>query len=183
MAIPNNSPAGTTYTFNITASQVITDLDVYVDMSHTFLGDVTLQLNHGAVNSRLIDRPGIPGAGCSGDNVDNVFDDEGTINGENSCANSTPAYPAGASIIPLTPLSVFDGANVNGEWSLFMRDLAAANTGTVHTICLELPENSNPTAVSLADVTVTTTNTMPVALFAAVGMMLVVVLGFVIRRK
>jgi subtilisin-like proprotein convertase family protein len=184
--IPNNSPAGTTYTFDITASQIITDIDVYINMSHSFVADVTLRLSHGGTDVTMFDRPGIPGAGCSGDNLDNTFDDEGTINAETQCQNATPAYPSGAALIPNAPLSAFDGANVNGEWSLFMRDLAAGNSGTVHSICLELPANTAPTAVSIADIAVTTdTRTVPAAFFAVAGVIAVAMVGVVmqLRRK
>jgi subtilisin-like proprotein convertase family protein len=141
LAIPDNSPAGATFTFNVATSQVITDINVYVDMTHTWVGDVDLQLTHGATSVRFFDRPGVPAStfGCSGDNMDNTFDDEGTINAESQCQNATPAYPAGAALIPNNPLSAFDGQDVTGSWTLLARDGAGGDTGTVHTICLQIP--------------------------------------------
>jgi subtilisin-like proprotein convertase family protein len=144
LGIPDGNPTGATYTFTISQSQVITDLNVYVDMTHTWIGDVDLQLTHGATSVRFFDRPGVPAStfGCSGDNMDNTFDDEGTINAENGCMNSTPAYPAGATLIPNNPLSAFDGANINGTWTLLARDLVSADTGTVNTLCLQVPAST-----------------------------------------
>ncbi len=144
LAIPDNSPAGATFNFTINQSQVITDLNVYIDMTHTWVGDVDLQLTHGATSVRFFDRPGVPAStfGCSGDNLDNTFDDEGTINTETGCTTSTPAYPAGAALIPNNLLSAFDGANTSGQWTLLARDGAGGDTGTVNTICLQVPAGS-----------------------------------------
>lgn len=46
VAIPDNTPAGVTDTIIIADSGTITDLDVRLDISHSWIGDLIVTLEH-----------------------------------------------------------------------------------------------------------------------------------------
>ncbi len=135
LAIPDNSSAGVNDNLNVSATGTILDLDVYLRINHTWVGDVRTQLTKGSTLA-VFDRPGVPGTtwGCSGDNVDAVFSDEATQPAETSCSNST-----GLTTGPYSPndaLSGFDGQSIAGGWTLNVADFASADTGTLVQWCL-----------------------------------------------
>ena len=63
VAIPDNTPAGIQSTLTVGANVTISDLDVVLRVTHTWVGDlaVTLQSPLGTTVT-VYDRPGIPGS-------------------------------------------------------------------------------------------------------------------------
>ena len=113
---------------------VVLDVDVDLQVAHSWAGDVAAILTHGAGASTIYDRPGVPAStfGCSGDNPSLIIDDEGTGGSvEGSCTNTTVAYPPGVNYTPNTPLTVFDNLPVQGDWVLTVTDNAGGDTGTL----------------------------------------------------
>src|SRR5690606_25022223 len=110
IAIPDNNTTGVTVTRNVTENVTLTDLDVLVDISHTWVGDVivTIQSPTGTT-ATIIDRPGriSSGFGCSGNDIIATLDDEAASPVEDECAASVPTI--NGSFTPNNPLSVFDG--------------------------------------------------------------------------
>ena len=57
----------------------IVDLDVWLKVSHSYVGDLEFALKHpgSATQIRLIDRPGVPATqyGCSSDDIDAILDE------------------------------------------------------------------------------------------------------------
>jgi subtilisin-like proprotein convertase family protein len=120
------------------------DVDVNLQITHTWVGDLQVDLTHGATTVRVVDRPGEPviGAfGCSTDNFAAVtLDDEaggGAI--ENQCA----ANLAG-DFTPNNPLSAFDGAEKNGNWTLTVTDLGGGDTGSVNSWSIDIGGAGDP---------------------------------------
>ncbi len=79
--IPDNDPIGVSSTVSINDPRFIADLDVRLDIDHTFVGDLIITLRHeGSGNViDLINRPGIPGTdnrGCKLNNIKAILDDE-----------------------------------------------------------------------------------------------------------
>jgi subtilisin-like proprotein convertase family protein len=111
---------------SITADETITDLNVNLDISHTWVGDVivTLESPAGTVVT-LMDQPGVPDSafGCSEDDILATFDDEGTNPVEDEC-NVGPAI--GGVVIPQEMLSAFDGESTAGDWTLTVSDAEPA---------------------------------------------------------
>jgi subtilisin-like proprotein convertase family protein len=113
---------------------VVLDVDVDLQVTHSWAGDVIAVLTHGAGASTIYDRPGVPAStfGCSGDNPTLIIDDEGTGGTvEGSCTNTTTAYPPGVNYTPNTPLTVFDNLPVQGDWVLTVTDNALGDTGSL----------------------------------------------------
>ncbi|WP_435373038.1 HYR domain-containing protein [Aequorivita aurantiaca] len=132
-AIPDNNPAGVTVTMNVTDNFSITDLDVNLNISHTFVGDVIVTIKSPAGTTAIIvDRPGrtTTGFGCGGDNIVASLDDEAVSAVENECAPSVPTI--NGSFTPNNPLSIFDGESTLGIWELIVSDNVSTDTGTIN---------------------------------------------------
>ncbi len=138
VAIPDNNPGGVTDTMTVAAIGKLLDLNVSVDMTHTFVGDLVFTLVHQDTGTSvtLIDRPGsLPGAGCSGDDIDATVDDEASLAVEAQCVTPGPIAIDGT-FTPNGVLAGFDTENLSGDWDLTVADLAAGDTGTLVEWCL-----------------------------------------------
>lgn len=132
LAIPDNDPNGVTTTLNAGPSCTMTDVDIALEVNHTWLGDLIFRVTHGAVTVAIVDRPGVPAStfGCGGDLAcarPIVLDDEAATPIEGFCQTSIPAGNYG----PNEALTGFDGLDETGDWTLFVSDNAQADTGTV----------------------------------------------------
>lgn len=143
VAIPDNTPAGLDSSISIPAGVggLVDDLDVVFKATHSFIGDMIVKLSHNGGPARaLMDRPGFPAStfGCSGDNPDIVFDDEGASAVETSCVPTTnPGYPVvGGHYTPNDELSYFDGQDLSGTWTLNVSDSYSGDTGVLLEWCL-----------------------------------------------
>ena len=123
-AIPDNTPAGVTSVVNAVGGGRISSVDVTIgSITHTFDSDLQIELTSpDGTTVRLFDRNG-----SSGDNLTNtVFSDSASV------AISAGAAPFTGSFIPAQPLSAFKGQHAGGTWTLTVRDLAGADTGTLN---------------------------------------------------
>lgn len=144
VAIPDNNPTGITSTITVTAPGTVADLDVSVNITHTWVGDLTISLAAGATTATIAERPGrapgTTGAGCAANNMVIIADDEGTVGTiQDACvgvASANEAYTAGGRYTPLQPLSAFDGAAAAGSWVLSVNDQAGLDLGTLNSWAL-----------------------------------------------
>jgi serine protease len=138
LAIPDNNPAGVNSDLVVPPGGNLTDLDVAVQIAHTWVGDVIVRLTHVDTGTTvdLIDRPGVPASsfGCSGDNIDAILDDGAALPVEGQCAAGTPTI--NGSFSPNQPLSAFNGESLAGTWRLNVSDRAGGDTGTLSAWCL-----------------------------------------------
>lgn len=146
VGIPDNDPRGITSTINIDDPRVILDLEVRLDASHSWVGDLTFNLTHQESGNTitLIDRPGIPdsNAGCAEDNIGAILDDEITGAVENKCS-ATAAAISGI-YRPQQPLNTFDGEGIAGNWILTVSDNSRHDTGSLNGWCLAAVINDEP---------------------------------------
>jgi subtilisin-like proprotein convertase family protein len=162
LAIPDNLPAGATSTITIPDTGTVTDVDVKLDATHTWVGDLIFTLEHvdSGTSVTFYDRPGVPAStfGCSGDNIPGVFgDDEGADGSfEDNCLNATPAFPADGHFTGNNPLSALDGLSLAGDWTLTVSDNAGGDTGTLNEWCLVI--ESDPTPPTEPDIAVDPTD-------------------------
>ena len=196
VTIPDNTPGGVTSTIVVPATETrtITDLDVDLNITHSWTGDLIIMLAKGTTMSTLMDRPGYTGTGfgCSGNDPNIIADDEGMDGSiEDSCTptTSSPAYPVpDGRYTPFTPLSVFDTTPAAGTYVLTISDNAAGDTGTLDSWALLATLNGgtaagdSPVAADLLTIapnpvatqgqvslTVGTTQDVRVALYDALG--------------
>ncbi|MCB1587598.1 MAG: DUF11 domain-containing protein [Xanthomonadales bacterium] len=134
-AVTDNDPIGTSVTADVSGvAGPITDVDVQVNITHTWVGDVQIDLTSpGGTTVRLLDRPGVPAStfGCNNNDINVLFAD-GQADPEAVCdaAGSAAAWPV-ANAGPTTPLSAFNGEDANGTWTLTVIDNAGGDTGTI----------------------------------------------------
>jgi len=146
-AIPDNSPAGVANTINVPQVFNVSDLDVDLTITHTWVGDLVVSLTHNATTVLIVDRPGVPAStfGCANDNYNIILDDEGSGGAiEVLCAVSMVSPP---NYIPQNPLSAFDGMAATGPWILNVSDGAAADTGTLNTWSLHFTSPGTPACI------------------------------------
>ena len=122
VAIPDNSPTGASVTINVTDVQQIVDLNVRVNITHTFDGDLTLSLTGPDSTTIILSNR----RGSSGDNfTDTVFDQEAAT------AIASGTAPFTGSFIPDESLAGYAGKFATGIWTLKVVDSAAADTGNI----------------------------------------------------
>lgn len=167
--VPDNNATGISSVISVTETGTVLDAIVSFEMSHTWIGDLVASLNFqpacggpsiGPV--RLLCRQNRTGgcfnasggAGCSSNIIaanDYEWSDDGAVElGEPTCPNSATNLPSGcyrpdddAPGINL-PLSVFDGLDKAGCWTLSISDNAAADIGTLVSWTLSLNNEVTP---------------------------------------
>ncbi len=120
----------TTDTITIPDVGTIADVDVFLDITHTFDGDLEMTL----IADDLALQNNLSFDDCGGnDDVFATYNDEGDFLAAAACI-----APVGieGNLIPEQPLSVYDGSASNGEWTLSITDDAGGDTGTLNEWCL-----------------------------------------------
>lgn len=152
--VPVNLPNGAASidsNLSVSGSGTIQDLNVSVDMSHAWVGDLIFTLSHDNTSVTIIDRPGAPAStyGCSIDDIQATLDDEAASAVENQCARSAPAI-SGA-FQPNQALSAFDGLSGDGDWVLQVEDAyTSEDAGTLNAWSIEICTGSTlPTPTSV----------------------------------
>ncbi len=143
-SIPDNNPAGLSDTIQVSDARILADLNVYLKVDHSFVGDLKVSLSHknSGRNITIFDRPGYPGSGCAENNIRAIFDDEMSWHVETKCAS----YPAAISGSYESDgvLSTFDGLSMIGDWTLNISDLATNDKGVLKEWCLAAQISENP---------------------------------------
>ncbi len=122
IAIPDNDPTGATSAIAVSDDKTVTDVNVTIDITHTYDGDLTLTVITPTETSITL----AARRGGSGDNFRNTaFDDEAAT----PIASGSPPFTG--PFVPETPLSVADGIRALGEWRLKAVDGSADDTGTI----------------------------------------------------
>lgn len=124
-------------TQTVPGSFTLVDVNVSVTLNHTWIGDLAIVVEHGGASSTLFDNE------CGNfDNMDILLDDEAVTPVGDNCAS-----PYTGDFIPVSPLSVFDGLDAGGDWTLSIADEATADEGTLLEWCLV----TDPIAVDLQE--------------------------------
>lgn len=116
-------------TINVTDSGAISDIKINVDISHTYIGDLIVTLTHpnGSTSVNLWER------NCNTDSgntdFDIIFQD-----GANSISCNSPTV---GTYRPASRLSVFDGLDISGTWTLSVTDNYNGDTGILDDWYLE----------------------------------------------
>jgi len=146
LAIPDDAQLQATDTLSVAESIAIVDLDVFLRVSHGWVGDLSVSLRHDDTGSAvdLIDRPGVPasGFGCSASDIDATLDDEASLPAEDACATPAPAL-AGA-LVPAAALSAFHGEDAQGSWTLTLVDSSLGVSGSLEEWCLRVNDPPPP---------------------------------------
>ena len=136
-AIPDNDPTFTVRAINVPTTANISDVNLAVNLTHTWVSDLQIILEGPMVTTT---QSTIFNGSCTNnDNINATFDDQGSAI---VCAATITG-----NVIPATPLSAFNTLNPNGDWLVGIRDLANLDTGNVAsytlTVCSETITLSN----------------------------------------
>ena len=118
----------------------IADLNVSVNLDHTYVGDlvITLKSPSGKV-ATLFKRRGADGQNMAA----TMFDDEATTAIGNGQAPFTGAFQ------PESPLSIFDGGGSKGFWTLTVSDRAWWDNGTLNSWKMDFTATTSNAASSM----------------------------------
>ena len=126
------------FTLTVPDSVVITDVNVGINLTHTFDGDLEIYIISPLGTTVLLS----DNRGGSGDNFTNtIFDDEA---GTSIAGGSSPFT---GSFIPESPLSALDGENTLGLWTLRFIDTAGGDAGTLLGWSVTIDGNAPPSSV------------------------------------
>jgi subtilisin-like proprotein convertase family protein len=143
LSIPDDDATGIDDVLSISDATTIQDLDVQLDIEHTYVGDLLITLEHldtGATVT-LIDRPGVPDStyGCSGDDIDATIDDYGPDGDAENMCDDQPAISGrvrGGDPPSSTLLTAFEGESLSGNWKVTVSDHAGQDDGVLNQWCL-----------------------------------------------
>jgi subtilisin-like proprotein convertase family protein len=115
LSIPDYYPSGVYSSLTFTEDLSITDVEVYVDITHTYIGDLIVEVTSPeGTTVRLHNR-----SGGGADNLVGWYDSELTVDGPGT-------------------LSDFVAESSAGEWTLWVSDNASYDTGVVNEWCVEV---------------------------------------------
>ncbi|HYC78862.1 MAG TPA: lamin tail domain-containing protein [Planctomycetota bacterium] len=125
VGVPGVGPTATS-TLTQATSLVLTDVDVVLQLNHTWYGDLNVSLSHGGTTVTLLV------AGTPDVNSDFVgttrFSDEGYAPADHAVGGVViPKY----ALRPDAPLSAFDGQDAGGTWTLSLSDNFLGDSGTL----------------------------------------------------
>lgn len=108
----------------------VSDIDVVLDIEHTFLADLIITLTSPSGTSVTL-----TSNSCGNlQNIDAIFDDDGEVF---SC-DTTGDIAIKDVIRPLGSLASFNGESAFGEWILTVEDTAPADGGSINTFTLDI---------------------------------------------
>jgi len=145
VAIPDDNPVGATSVITVADDKPVVDVNVTVDITHTYDGDIEISLiGPNAVEIMLCDNRGDGGANFVG----TVFDDEASTPISNGSAPFTGSFR------PEQPLTAFDGLVAQGDWTLKVVDNSGWDSGTIDgwSLTLLFPAESCPTSAGWIDI-------------------------------
>ena len=143
----NQSGDAITSTITVPDLGILSSISVNVDVTHSYIEDLGVFLFHPDQVTYAI----LWGRDCGDfDNFDITFSDDGT---EIICGN-----PTVGTFAPYESLSVFDGMDTAGDWTLQIQDYYNADTGFLNDwsieICTEAPLSINAATIGLQDLTI-----------------------------
>ena len=114
LQIPDSTPAGVYDTITFTEDMDISDVSVYINITHTYIGDLIVAVTSPeGTTVRLHNRTG------------------------GSAANIVGWYDADIAVDGPGALSDFTGESCTGDWTLWVSDNAGADVGTVNQWCVK----------------------------------------------
>ncbi len=114
-------------------AQTVADVDVFVDITHSWTGDLDIAVASPEGTSVVLTED--PCVGSLFDDLAATFDDEGDpAPPEGDCSETPPALAG--NITAAGSLSDFDGEAANGDWILTVLDDEANDDGTLNEWCV-----------------------------------------------
>lgn len=139
--IPDNDYSGVAYLMNFGAVGLnISDVSVTLNISGGYNGDLYAYLSDGSTLVQLLN----PNPAVSTSGFDNV-----TLSETGASIPTGGSGPLTGNYIAYGNLSSFNGADPNGNWTLFLADLSAGDTSTLTGFTVDITAVPEPTSVGL----------------------------------
>lgn len=119
-----------TSTINIPSGINISDLNLTTNISHNYVSDLTITLTNPTGTSVII----VDKICGDGTNINATFDDSGAT----LTCGSSPAI--NGTVTPSNPLSIFNGTNSTGTWTLTVKDNESGDGGALNSWSLNICE-------------------------------------------
>ena len=119
---------------------VITDVDVAMDITHTSLDDLDIDVAHSDITVLIadnFDNQMGPGNACTGDDMLAILDDDASGALEGACVEPGPPAIDGR-YRPEQSLSAFNDVDASGSWIVSITDNNEGEVGTLDRWCLNL---------------------------------------------
>ena len=138
--IPDGDATGTSSKITLVGPGRVFDVNVTVNITHTYDADVRAKLTAPDGTSVLL----FQAVGFNNDNFTNT-----TLDDEAATAIAAGTAPFTGSFRPTQPLSALDGKDLAGTWTLTVDDNASGDSGTLNswTMAAQGPGCSTPPAV------------------------------------
>jgi len=140
--VPDANPTGVLSTINVSDDFVVSDVNLNIDITHSWLWDLQIYLKAPNGEETLVYDRSCGSAGVQRKNINALFDDEATTS---VCNNSIPAISG--STKPMSLLSAFNGSSSQGDWVLKVVDNSAGDLGTINDWSIELCQTNQTSAV------------------------------------
>ncbi|MBT8325586.1 MAG: proprotein convertase P-domain-containing protein, partial [Winogradskyella sp.] len=129
-ATGSNPGAPAFSTINVPDNVLIESFSLSVDISHTYIGDLLIQIQHPdvATNNAFVNV--YLGECGNNTNINVTFEDGAPAI---ACASPTTGTYA-----PSNPLSLFNGLSSQGDWTIAVVDYFSADTGTLNSWSMEI---------------------------------------------
>ncbi|MEM7261969.1 MAG: proprotein convertase P-domain-containing protein, partial [Planctomycetota bacterium] len=126
LAIPNADPIGITDTLDFLDALTIVDVDVEVDITHTWLRDLDVSISSPAGTNVTL-KEYTAGQTTDVDHINTTFDDDGLPYQEDLLPLGVRVQPEGPGL-----LADFNGETTQGTWGLTVIDNIGADAGTLN---------------------------------------------------
>ena len=133
--IPDNDTSGISSVINVLDDYSVTDVNVSIDITHSWLWDLQIYLIAPSGTEVLIYDRSCGSAGEQREDINAIFNDEASTV---VCDNTTPAISGTTKSQNF--LSLFNGLSSFGDWTLKVVDNAPADLGTLNNWSIELCE-------------------------------------------
>ncbi len=130
--IPLLDPEGISDTITVPDDGAILDVDIDLNITHSWVGALCVSVEHNGTSVTLIQRMGDPNlgcdlvgcCGCSEDNMDILLDDDATAPIEDQCESDLQGNYS-----PESPLAAFNGLSKAGDWTITVIDNDDSDVG------------------------------------------------------
>jgi subtilisin-like proprotein convertase family protein len=123
----------TEFTLSVPDAFVLSHVRLELDLTHSYVGDLTLTLKHCGTSVVLYDR----NPGSSSDlNGTYAFDDQAILYFANYV--TTPSLVPPNTYLPVNPLTPFFGMSTGGDWTISICDHVSGDTGHLSGMSLTL---------------------------------------------
>jgi len=122
---------------------VVESVTVGIDVTHPWVGDLTVLVRHNGQEVLLIDRVAIADFpfGCGGDNISATFTDDASVSADDQCsATMTPTVSG--DVLPTDALAGFNGLDLDGAWDIVVADAALYDAGSLEGVTLTITVSS-----------------------------------------